>query len=293
MNGIINVNKPKGITSFDVVFKIKKVAHTKKVGHTGTLDPEATGVLPICIGKATRFVDYLMKDYKIYRVHLKLGIETDTYDNTGKILNSNDVNISNDELIHAINNFKGKISQVPPMYSALKVDGQRLYSLARQGINIERKPREIEIFSIDIIDIKLPDVFFDVKCSKGTYIRSLCHDIGEILKVGGSMWNLERLSSGFFNINNSVNLEDLNEDNINKYIIPVDKALSNYPEVKIDMNFEKLLLNGVSLMDPRVTASISENILYRVYIGDKFIGLGEAGKNGFKLVKQYVEEHLL
>lgn len=293
MNGILNVNKPKGITSFDVVFKIKKVAKTKKVGHTGTLDPEATGVLPICIGKATRFVDYLMKDYKIYRVHLKLGIETDTYDNTGKLLCSKDVNVSNDELIEAIKCFTGKISQVPPMYSALKVDGKRLYSLARQGINIERKPRDIEIFNIDIIDINMPDVFFDVKCSKGTYIRSLCHDIGEKLKVGGSMWNLERLSSGFFNINNSVNLEDLNEDNINEYIIPVDKALSNYPEVHIDPHFEKLLLNGVSLMDSRVTSLIVKDKMYRVYIGNKFIGLGEAGDNGFKLVKQYVEESLL
>ncbi len=291
MNGILNINKPAGITSFDAVRIIKRTAKTKKVGHTGTLDPEASGVLPVCIGKATKFVDYLMKEEKVYRVHLKLGIETDTYDREGKVLFTKDVDLSNETVENTIRSFIGKIQQIPPMYSALKVDGKRLYTLARQGITIEREPREIEIFSIDNLKIELPDVFFDVKCSKGTYIRSLCHDIGEVLGCGGSMWELTRISSGFFNIENSVKLEELDENNIDKFIIPVDKALWNYPALNLEQKFESLLLNGVSLKDQKVTTGLEKYVLYKVYInGESFIGLGEAGDNGFKLVKQFIEE---
>lgn len=291
MNGILNINKPAGITSFDAVRIIKRTAKTKKVGHTGTLDPEASGVLPVCIGKATKFVDYLMKEEKVYRVHLKLGIETDTYDREGKVLFTKDVDLSNETVENTIRSFIGKIQQIPPMYSALKVDGKRLYTLARQGITIEREPREIEIFSIDNLKIELPDVFFDVKCSKGTYIRSLCHDIGEVLGCGGSMWELTRISSGFFNIENSVKLEELDENNIDKFIIPVDKALWNYPALNLEQKFESLLLNGVSLKDQKVTTGLEKYVLYKVYInGENFIGLGEAGDNGFKLVKQFIEE---
>jgi tRNA pseudouridine55 synthase len=291
MNGILNINKPAGITSFDVVRIIKKTAKTKKVGHTGTLDPEASGVLPVCIGKATKFVDYLMKEEKIYRVHLKLGIETDTYDREGKVLYTRNVDLDLDAIENTVKSFLGKIQQVPPMYSALKVEGKRLYTLARQGITIEREPREIEIFSIDNLRIEQPDVFFDVKCSKGTYIRSLCHDIGEALGCGGCMWELVRISSGFFNIENSVKLEELNENNIDKFVIPVEKALWNYPALSLEQRFESLLLNGVSLKDPRVTAGLEKNVLYKVYINDEyFIGLGEAFDNGFKMVKQFIEE---
>ena len=291
MNGILNINKPAGITSFDAVRIIKRTAKTKKVGHTGTLDPEASGVLPVCIGKATKFVDYLMKEEKVYRVHLKLGIATDTYDREGKVLFTKDVDLSNETVENTIRSFIGKIQQIPPMYSALKVDGKRLYTLARQGITIEREPREIEIFSIDNLKIELPDVFFDVKCSKGTYIRSLCHDIGEVLGCGGSMWELTRISSGFFNIENSVKLEELDENNIDKFIIPVDKALWNYPALNLEQKFESLLLNGVSLKDQKVTTGLEKYVLYKVYInGESFIGLGEAGDNGFKLVKQFIEE---
>lgn len=290
MNGIININKPQGITSFDVVWKIKKIAKTKKVGHSGTLDPEATGVLPVYIGKATKFVDYLMKDHKTYRVTLKLGIETDTYDNTGNVLSEKEVNLNKDEIINAINCFKGRISQIPPMYSAIKIDGKRLYSLARQGITVDRKPRDIEIFQIDILEINSPDIIFDVKCSKGTYIRSLCHDIGEKLNCSGSMWKLERIGSGNFTVENSVKLEDLNEENINNYVMPVDKALCNFPEINFDIKYERLLLNGVSLKDERLTASIEKSVLYRVYICQRFIGLGKLENYGFKMVKQFIEE---
>lgn len=291
MNGILNINKSTGCSSFDVVRKVKKIAGTKKVGHTGTLDPEASGVLPICIGRATKFVDYVMKDHKVYRANLKLGVVTDTYDREGTIIKTSIVNKSEAEIIETIKSFVGNNQQIPPMYSALKINGQRLYTLARQGIILERQPREIDIFSIDILDISMPDVTFDVKCSKGTYIRSLCYDIGEKLSCGGAMWGLVRLSSGFFNIENSVKLEDLNQENISNYLISVEDALHTYPSVYFDSKYKNLLLNGVSIGDKRIIGEIIPNTLYKVYIREiGFIGLGLSGESNFKMVKQYFEE---
>lgn len=290
MNGILNINKGLGLTSFDAVRKIKKIAHTKKVGHTGTLDPEASGVLPICIGGATKFADYIMKDDKVYRATLRLGIVTDTYDKEGAVLRTSEVTSSEEEVISVINSFTGRIKQVPPMYSALKVNGQRLYSLARQGIEIERAARDIEIFSIEIIEMDLPFVVFDVKCSKGTYIRSLCYDIGEKLGCGGAMWALVRTRSGFFDIENSVRLEDLTEENIADHLISVEKALWNYPSAAFETKYAKLLLNGVSLMDNNAVGSLTMDVMYKVYDEDsRFIGIGKLSQSGFKMVKQYIE----
>jgi tRNA pseudouridine55 synthase len=290
MNGILNINKSLGMSSFDVVRKIKRIAHTKKVGHTGTLDPEASGVLPICIGGATKFADYIMKDDKVYRATLLLGTVTDTYDREGEVLRTSDDIPGEEEVISAVKSFVGKIKQVPPMYSALKVNGQRLYSLARKGIEIEREARDIEIFSIEIIEINLPSVMFDVKCSKGTYIRSLCYDIGEKLGCGGAMWALVRTSSGFFTIENSVRLEDLDEENISSCLIPVDKALWNYPAASFEEKYASLLLNGVSLMDRNAISGLETDVMYRVYGPDsRFLGIGKLGKAGFKMVKQLIE----
>ncbi|MBP1744037.1 MAG: truB [Firmicutes bacterium] len=290
MNGILNINKGLGLSSFDVVRKVKKIAHTKKVGHTGTLDPEASGVLPVCIGGATKFVDYIMKDDKVYRATLRLGIVTDTYDKEGVVLRTSEVTSSEEEVISAIKSFVGRIKQVPPMYSALKVNGQRLYSLARKGIEIEREARDIEIFSIDIIEMDLPYVIFDVKCSKGTYIRSLCYDIGEKLGCGGAMWGLVRTSSGFFSIENSVRLEDLTEENISDHLIPVEKALWNYPSAAFETKYVNLLLNGVSLMDKNAIGSLTMDVMYKVYGEDSgFIGIGKLSQSGFKMVKQFIE----
>lgn len=290
MNGILNINKSLGLTSFDVVRKIKKIAHTKKVGHTGTLDPEASGVLPICIGGATKFVDYIMKDNKVYRATLRLGIVTDTYDKEGAVLRTAEVTASEEDIIAAVKSFEGKIKQIPPMYSALKVNGQRLYSLARKGIEIERAARDIEIFSIDILEVNLPYVVFDVCCSKGTYIRSLCYDIGEKLGCGGAMWGLVRTSSGFFNIDNSVRLEDLNEENIAEHLISVEKALWNYPSATFEMKYVSLMVNGVSLKDKNAIGSLAADVMYKVYGTDsKFIGIGKLGLSGFKMVKQFIE----
>lgn len=290
MDGILNINKPTGMTSFDVVRKVKAIAKTKKVGHTGTLDPEASGVLPICIGRATKLVDYIMNDYKIYKVELRLGVVTDTYDREGKVLKNEDVTLSKEEVEEAIKSFIGEIDQIPPMYSALKVNGQRLYSLARQGIEVERKARRINIYNIDILDIKVPTVTFNVKCSKGTYIRSLCYDIGEKLKCGGAMWNLQRVQTGAFNILDSVELEHLNSDNILEYLIPMDKALSEYPEIHLDEKYEKLVFNGVTIKDKSLLNDIENDRLYRVYLkNNEFIGIGVKNSMGFKIVKLLVQ----
>lgn len=285
MNGVINVYKPSGITSFDVVRTIKRLSKTKKVGHTGTLDPMASGVLPICIGNATKIVDYIMQNHKVYKATLKLGVTTDTYDREGKILSESELNnITNKHIEEVIKGFIGDIEQIPPMYSALKVNGKRLYELARKGIEIERQKRKITIYDINIETIDIPYVKFTVKCSKGTYIRSLCYDIGDILKVGGAMWDLERVETGTFSIENSIALEDLSEENIENFIIPMDKALI-YKPIVFSSKFEKLLLNGVTIQNPFAIKDIEENILYKVYIEDRFIGIGKKNEKGFKIEK--------
>lgn len=288
MNGVLNIYKPQGITSFDVVRKIKKIAKVKKVGHTGTLDPMATGVLPICMGNGTKIVDYIMNENKIYKAELKLGVVTDSYDREGKVLSESEVNVTKQQVIECINSFLGETEQVPPMYSALKVNGKRLYELARQGIEVERKKRRITIFSINILDINLPYVTFEVECSKGTYIRSLCYDIGEKLNTGATMWNLERIKTGAFNISNSVNLEDLIEDNLKQNLIPIDEALNKYDSVNIEERYLKLLLNGVNINNKYVLSKIKSDDILRVYVEDKFIGIGQRNKEGFKIIKLLV-----
>ncbi|MBD5637749.1 tRNA pseudouridine(55) synthase TruB [Clostridium botulinum] len=286
MDGVINVLKPKGITSFDVVRDIRKIAKIKKVGHTGTLDPLASGVLPVCIGKATKIVDYIMHGTKTYRVEMKLGTTTDTYDREGTVLEEKEVSVSSTEVEKAIEKYKGDIEQVPPMYSALKINGQKLYDLARKGIEVEREARKIQIHDICILSIDLPYIIFDVKCSKGTYIRSLCFDIGNDLGSGAVMWNLERLEASPFNIKEAIKLEDLNEENIKQFITPIDEALKDYEKLYLDKKFEKLVLNGVILKDRRVLDNIEENKLYRTYIeDDNFIGLGMKNAYGFKIHK--------
>ena len=178
-NGILNINKPEGWTSQDVVAKLRGRLHIRRVGHTGTLDPMATGVLPVCFGKATRIIEYYDDDFKTYEAEMKLGMVTDTLDITGTVLETKPVDVSEEDVIQTIDSFRGWIIQIPPKYSALKVNGKKLYELAREGREVERKPRDIEIFSLDILEMQLPRVRFRVHCSKGTYIRTLCQDIGE------------------------------------------------------------------------------------------------------------------
>jgi len=289
MNGILNVFKPTGITSFDVVRTIRKISNVKKVGHAGTLDPEASGVLPVCIGKATKAIDYIMGDFKIYEVELKLGVITDTYDREGKILSESEVVLSDEEITGAINSFIGEIKQVPPMYSALKVNGKKLYELARAGIEIERVARPITIYEIDITNLESPYVKFRVKCSKGTYIRSLCYDIGELLKCGGMMWNLRRTATGQFHIEDAINIEDLNEENISKHVMPIEKIFQNNAKITIEDRFVKFLLNGVIVKDKALTCKFELDTMYSVYNNQNdFIGIADKGNDGVRLIKSFI-----
>ncbi|WP_291584323.1 tRNA pseudouridine(55) synthase TruB [Clostridium sp. UBA6640] len=286
MFGILNIYKPTKITSFDVVRIIRKLTNEKKVGHCGTLDPEACGVLPICIGKATKAIDYIMENNKVYVAELKLGEVTDTYDIEGKVIRQCDVNVTEEEVIEAVYSFKGNIKQVPPMYSALKVNGKRLYELAREGIEIEREARNITIHDIKVLEINLPYVKVEVNCSKGTYIRSLCYDIGEKLGCGAMMSALERTATGKFTKENSINIESLNKENIYDYIIPIENAFLNYPKVVANIKFKTLLLNGVILKDKSFTADIEKDEIYRVYDEENnLVGIGRKNDVGFKLIK--------
>lgn len=288
MNGVLNIFKNKGMTSFDVVSRVRKIANEKKVGHTGTLDPEAEGVLPVCIGKATKIIDYIMDSEKGYSVKFKLGIKTTTYDLEGDIIAERDTSsLTEKEVEETINSFKGEYSQVPPMFSALKKNGVRLYDLARKGIEIEREGRNIKIYNIENINIELPYVSMDVTCSKGTYIRSLCYDIGEKLNVFATMTELKRFKTSFFSEDDSINIDDLNEENIKEHLISIEEALKNYPEIYLTKGYDKLIINGVRVADKRFTKSLVENdILYKVYDENKkFLGLGRKNKEGFKMEK--------
>ncbi|MGL4761402.1 MAG: tRNA pseudouridine(55) synthase TruB [Sarcina sp.] len=295
MNGVINICKNTGQTSFDVVARVRKIAKTKKVGHTGTLDPEASGVLPICIGRATKIIDYIMENKKIYRVTMKLGVVTDTYDLEGKIIKEADAsNITNEQALKVIDTFRGDIMQVPPMFSALKKNGVRLYELARQGIEIEREARPVTIHSLENIKIDIPNITMDVCCSKGTYIRSLCYDIGENLSVGAVMTSLVRTQNGPFMVEEAVNIENLTEELLNEHIISIDKALESFDRFVIkNEKFRKLLVNGVSVMDNRLynEYKVENDKLYRVY-DDKglLLGLGKKSIKGFKIEKLLLEE---
>ena len=288
MNGVLNIFKPKGMSSFDAVRVVKKVAGTGKVGHTGTLDPEATGVLPICIGKATKIIDYIMDSEKVYEVTLKLGIRTTTYDLEGEVLEERDPShLTEEEILNAINSFKGEYSQIPPMYSALKQNGVRLYELARKGIEVERKGRLINIHNLEDIKINNPYISMKVTCSKGTYIRSLCYDIGEKLGVFATMTQLNRAKTSVFSQEKSININELTKENINDYILSMEEALEKYDKIVVNKKYVKLLVNGVRVADGRFTKDkVINNKLYRVYDDENnFIGLGERNDAGFKIEK--------
>ncbi|SHH18559.1 tRNA pseudouridine(55) synthase TruB [Clostridium grantii] len=290
MNGVIIVDKPVGISSFDVIRRIKKATNIKKIGHTGTLDPLASGVLPICIGKATKLSNYLMSEKKTYRAELKLGVVTDTYDREGKILSENTIELSKEKVTEAIMSFVGEIKQIPPMYSALKINGKRLYELARQGIEVEREKRDITIYNIDIINMDLPYIIFDVQCSKGTYIRSLCYDIGEKLNVGGCMWNLRRISSGHFNIEESIELDKITKENFSEYTCSIEEILSleGYEKVIVNEKMKTLLANGVKIKNEFLLKQFEENKRYMIYYNEnEFLGLAIRENEELKMEIQF------
>lgn len=276
MNGIINIYKPSGMTSFDVIAFLRKLLKIKKIGHCGTLDPGAEGVLVVCIGKATKVIEYLISDDKIYRAELTLGISTDTQDSFGKVLSSKEVLLSEDETRKAVNSFVGISTQIPPMYSAIKVGGKKLYELARKGQVVEREPRKIHIYSIDILKIEKNKVTFDVKCSKGTYIRTLCSDIGDKLQVGGYMSSLIRIRSGDFESQASFSLESLEKlvqaNQFHKALIKPDEALKSFDKIFIDAEEEKKFINGAKISFQEVLQKTNKVRVYNM--NERFLGIG-------------------
>ena len=277
MQGLILLSKPKGITSFSAVSKIKWLAQEKRVGHTGTLDPLATGVLPIFIGKATALSGILLDADKGYTATVKLGVTTDTCDITGTVLTETEVKVKREELEAALSKFRGKISQVPPIYSALKKDGVRLYQLAREGKSVEIDPREVEIKKLNLISFEGDTFKIEVLCSKGTYIRSLCRDIGEELSCGATMTELVRTSTSGFDLEQTVSLDDLTRENIESFILPEETALSYLREIKVTEKQAIRFSNGGQLAYERLkNASFEAGELVRVKYEDKFLGVGYA-----------------
>ncbi len=285
-NGVLNIDKPQGITSHDVVDIIRKIFPTQKIGHTGTLDPIATGVLPICIGKATKLSEILTSEIKKYRVKMLLGVETDTYDITGRIVFASVV--KNDEIYikERIKRFIGKQLQTPPLYSAIRIDGKHAYSYAREGQVVKLEPREIEIFNIEDIEVKLEkrEVEFVVECTKGTYIRSLVNDIGKKIGCGAIMIELTRLQTGNFKIEDSIKLYDflkLDYDVMLDKIISIDKYFDDKRKVNLSKDEYLKFVNGV-----KFDVNSGEGIV-RVYCENRYRGLGTIEN---KVLKRYIIE---
>lgn len=291
VNGIINVYKEKGFTSFDVVAKMRGIFHQKKIGHTGTLDPDAEGVLPVCLGKATRVCELLTDKDKVYEAVLLLGQQTDTQDISGQVLKRAEVHVTEDEVKEVIESFMGEIKQIPPMYSALKVNGQKLCDLARKGITVERKARAVTIYEIEILAVRLPRITMRVHCSKGTYIRTLCEDIGQALGCFGCMEALTRTQAAGFTLSHAYRISEIEEkvhmlgkdkpytewncDMFSDLLYPIDYVFMDYPSVTVQKEAGKLLYNGNRIPDTMAERQTKETAeLYRIYDWTgKFAGL--------------------
>lgn len=288
MDGVLIIDKDVDWTSHDVVAKLRNITKIKKIGHTGTLDPLATGVLPICIGRATKLVEYLQSDEKVYIAELAFGSSTDTYDSTGETIETSDLKATEEELLALFPKYTGAIEQVPPMYSAIKQNGVKLYELARKGIEVERKSR-----SVTISELKL--LYFDyeeqmcriyVRCSAGTYIRSLIFDLGEELGTFAHMTGLNRIGAGEFQIDDAIKLSELNSDNVKEYIIDLESALKGFDRLDFPAENMKALINGMTLLLGNDYSNMDMDALYRVYCDGQFIGLGNLfhkSANGCKL----------
>ena len=305
IHGIINVYKEKGYTSHDVVAKLRGIAGQKKIGHTGTLDPDATGVLPVCLGKATKVCDLLTDKDKTYEATLLLGKSTDTQDVSGEVLSEKDTNALTDEEVRAvIESFVGDYEQIPPMYSALKVNGKKLYELAREGKVIERKARPVVIHEIVVKEMDLPRVRMEVTCSKGTYIRTLCHDIGEKLGCGGCMEALERTKVGRFEMKDSLKLEEIkhlkDKGKLEDVMISIDAMFCQYPGIFVKRKWESLAKNGnllpknaVAVMQnsdtiEKADLSPEESAYVRLYDEDgEFIAIYRKREKDYHIVKMF------
>lgn len=284
MVGIILINKPQNYTSFDIIAILRKKLGEKKIGHMGTLDPMATGVLPILLGSTAKFQIFVPENKKEYIAKIKFGIVTDTWDMHGKILSQNGSNVTKSQLENILINFKGSIDQIPPMYSAIKQNGKKLCDLARKGTVVERKPRKVFINDIELIDFnqEIQEAIIKVGCSKGTYIRSLCFDIGNALGCGASMGDLCRTISNGFSIDESVDIEKIRNmeksEIISRYILPTERLFSENKSVLIDDVQERMFRNGISLnleyLETNLNADDNDKII-KIYNGKKFVGISK------------------
>ena len=283
MDGIVIIDKPQGWTSQDVVSKLRGVFQTRRIGHGGTLDPMATGVLPVFVGRATRGVEFFEHAEKTYETVLRLGITTDTEDITGTVLTEQDAFVTGAMLEEVLQKFRGEILQVPPMYSAIKINGQKLCDLARKGREVERKPRPVTIHQLELQSMEADGIHLRVRCSKGTYIRTLCKDIGEVLGCGGCMASLRRVTAGEYTIEKSVPLQTLIEaDNPGQYLLPVDSMFRSYPQVTLTEKQEKCCRNGVAF-----TCTLAEGT-YRVYAANReFLALSHMVDGKLTTIKSF------
>ncbi len=289
MDGIINVNKPLGITSHDVVYRLRKILNIKKIGHTGTLDPDASGVLPMCVGKGTKLAEYLTAADKQYMARLQLGAFTDTQDASGKVTESFDVCVTEEQIYDAVKKFVGEITQIPPMYSAIKIDGKKLYEFAREGKTVEREPRRISISNIEIKSIDLENAAIDmlVDCSKGTYIRTLCNDIGAELGCGGHMSALNRTKSGRFEIENAYTLEQIEQmakDEDFSFMTHIGEALPEYERIILAERNAGRVRNGIRI----TVGGLQEGEIYRVFDEkNNFLALAQQNEGRFEIIKTF------
>lgn len=283
MNGILCVNKPQDFTSFDVVAKLRGILGMKRLGHAGTLDPMATGVLPVFVGNATKACDIMPDNFKCYRAGFKMGQTSDSQDITGKVLTTSDKIISLDDINAVLPDFEGKIMQLPPMYSAVQVNGKRLYDLARQGIEVERQPREIEIRKLNVLeyDADIQEGIMEIDCGKGTYIRTIIHDIGQKLGCGGIMTSLVRTYASGFTLNDCYTFEQIqqarDENNLESLILPIERIFNTLPKLRLNEHQTKLYKNGVKLNLEKIHNIIEDCELYSLYGFDgMFIGTAVA-----------------
>ena len=298
IHGIINVYKEKGFTSHDVVAKLRGIVGQKKIGHTGTLDPDATGVLPVCLGKATKLCDLLTDKNKTYEAVLLLGKTTDTQDITGEVLEEKSTEALTEEKVReAIEGFIGDYEQIPPMYSALKVNGKKLYELAREGKVIERKERPVKILDIQILEIDLPKVRMEVSCSKGTYIRTLCHDIGEKLGCGGCMESLIRTRVSTFRIEDAKTLDEIEtlkqEGKLAELLVPIDAMFPFYPKITVKDDWKAFAKNGnpLDLKMLKEACGQDEETQVRLYDeSGKFIAIYQWKEKKYHIVKMFFNE---
>ena len=292
MFGFLNINKPEGITSFDVIAKLRKILKIKQIGHAGTLDPFATGVLPVCIGKATKLIDYLGKD-KEYIATIKFGADTDTYDKDGQVIKTYDTKISENELSELLNDFQGEIEQIPPIYSAIKINGKKLYEYARKGENIEIKPRKVIIYKIELLefDYENQSAKILINCSKGTYIRSIAYDIGQKLNCGGYLTGLVRTKSGEFNLETAINLDSIGTIEIAEKNLINPLNILNKPKYNVsDLEKDKVVHGMPIKFNQRhfISHKIdnSDDIVFLVY-GDKMYGIGLLDRDSIIIKKVF------